>query len=551
MGTSTTRIYSACVDCRRRKVKCNGAEPACSNCIKRGHECVYKNRSKFRNRARQSDLARLNREVELLKAELLIKDPLSYPLGDFSSSSNSSPGFQNGHTSESSESISSKESPSSSKEFEGLSLDVSETNSQVYFMIKNRHKSLVNDKRFKDAFKDISLIEFHNLLELYWMYENVHIMVIWKRIFLSDLLSAEGGLYFSKSLILSVLACGSVFSKSKKLATKGKMLAAAAKSFYRKEEVWEPKITTPQTLCLLSMFEHCKGELEDELYFSNAAINVALELGLNQEVDSNLFAELEDEKSFKRFLWWSVYQIDMLVASAYRRAPIIRKEITKVNPPQVSPLKYLSGLPEKKKESYFEFVFLTTISLELFIIVGHTIRVCYGNLPSISTDERAAVVNKTMGELWLFWQNAQKHLGETEQQHTSPQVLVFKIRYYGAVLRVCGFFIQPQMDPPNPEDLKAIRLCLRVTKKMLYTLKQYNELFGIHTLEPFTLQSIIMGLSMVLCGMSFNIDNRKDELHNDFLEFESLLLSSSSGERYLKNVKTAKLLATAWNVDFL
>lgn len=282
MGSaSTTRIYSACVDCRRRKVRCDGAEPSCSNCVKRGHECVYKNRSKSRNRARQSDLARLNREVELLKAELLIKDPLSFPIGDFSSSSNSSPGFQNGHMSESSESISSKDSPTSLKEFDGMSLDVSETNSQVYFMIKNRHKSLVNDKKFQDTLKDISLIEFHNLLELYWRYANVHMMIIWKRIFLSDLLSAEGGNYFSKSLILSVLACGSIFSKSKKLGAKGKKLACVAKSFYRKEEVWEPRITTSQTLCLLCMFEHCKGEIEDELFFSNAAINVALELGLN------------------------------------------------------------------------------------------------------------------------------------------------------------------------------------------------------------------------------------------------------------------------------
>ncbi|KAJ1846640.1 hypothetical protein LPJ73_004477 [Coemansia sp. RSA 2703] len=35
------RSKLACLLCRRKKVRCNGAQPTCSNCAKRGCRCVY------------------------------------------------------------------------------------------------------------------------------------------------------------------------------------------------------------------------------------------------------------------------------------------------------------------------------------------------------------------------------------------------------------------------------------------------------------------------------------------------------------------------------
>ncbi|GAA6006711.1 hypothetical protein JCM10207_005028 [Rhodosporidiobolus poonsookiae] len=68
-----TRIGVACVSCRKRKIRCDGQQPACANCVKAGrHECSYvavsaeenkaakerKLEAKLRREARNADNAR-------------------------------------------------------------------------------------------------------------------------------------------------------------------------------------------------------------------------------------------------------------------------------------------------------------------------------------------------------------------------------------------------------------------------------------------------------------------------------------------------------------
>ncbi|KAF2846070.1 hypothetical protein T440DRAFT_406506, partial [Plenodomus tracheiphilus IPT5] len=39
-GVSSTR-HAACAECRQRKVRCDGGQPYCQNCSRRGSECIY------------------------------------------------------------------------------------------------------------------------------------------------------------------------------------------------------------------------------------------------------------------------------------------------------------------------------------------------------------------------------------------------------------------------------------------------------------------------------------------------------------------------------
>lgn len=531
-----TPLFTACDECRRRKTKCDGDKPICVNCKKKGIDCVYHERVRSRSRARLSDVKNLQKEVELLKVELQIKDSawnpgtnvelasIHFPTDDFNQTANSFDYYE-------------------------LDMKVSSTNSQVYYMLKQGHRWLVEDQHFQDAIRDISLIQFHNLMEFYWKYENVSIMIIWKRIFLSDLLSVQdGGKYSSKSLILSVLALGATFTRNKKLIVLGKELAKVAKRFLR-AELWDPKITTPQTLCLLCMYEHSKGHSTEELYLSKLAVNIALQLELNLEntVDTDPFND-EDDITVRRFLWWSCYQVDMLVCTVARIAPMIRKEITGVNPPQVSPLKYLLGSPERRKESYFEFVFISTITLELFVICGETLRVCYGNLPGITDEYREYMVTKADEELHTFWKTARQNFGELPEQYKSPQVLTFKLRYYFSVIVIVGYFIQPQMDPPNAKQMDDIELCVKCTRKLLYVLQQYDKLHGVHTCETFIPHFIKVGMTMIFCAITYDVTNQKNEYYDYLTKFLKLLLSTASDERYVQNLQSVKLLATNWDV---
>jgi hypothetical protein len=39
--TSSTTKRNACTLCRRRKLRCDGASPACATCARLKHECIY------------------------------------------------------------------------------------------------------------------------------------------------------------------------------------------------------------------------------------------------------------------------------------------------------------------------------------------------------------------------------------------------------------------------------------------------------------------------------------------------------------------------------
>lgn len=40
-GKPRTRVYVACLQCRSRKIRCDGAKPTCHNCTRRSSECKY------------------------------------------------------------------------------------------------------------------------------------------------------------------------------------------------------------------------------------------------------------------------------------------------------------------------------------------------------------------------------------------------------------------------------------------------------------------------------------------------------------------------------
>lgn len=95
----------ACQDCRRRKTKCDGGKPSCSNCTKRGvPSCTYDlepNQSRvaaYKQKIEQqiSSIKKLEEEIEVLKSSsfhsggVVVRNPISEPTP--SSSNNPSGG---------------------------------------------------------------------------------------------------------------------------------------------------------------------------------------------------------------------------------------------------------------------------------------------------------------------------------------------------------------------------------------------------------------------------------------------------------------------------
>ncbi|CDR43539.1 CYFA0S12e01662g1_1 [Cyberlindnera fabianii] len=534
------RVYIACEACRKKKIKCDSQQPSCLHCTRKGITCVYVPRSKTRRRAKLSELRTLKKENSLLKKELTV------------SSISINTGFSDPETIL--PNVSGNDGTTSIALFDPVlhsdldTISVPETVQQMYRMIKTVHPFLVDDVQFQNVFGLLSLLEFHTLLENYWKYENVNIMVVWKRIFVCDLLSEDGdaGEHASKSLILGLLAVGSTFAYNKNLIAKGYKCFELAKKYLKTDELWNPTVTTPQTICLLCMFEHARGNKTEELYYSKLAVNCALELGLNNDNITKSDPFSKDQETVRRFTWWSCYQVDMLVRTSLHQAPTVKKEITGVNPPQVSPFRYIMGLPEEQKDSYFEFFFISTITLELFVIAGETLEFCYGTWPSVSSEQRRSLIESCTNELEAFWCTASEKFGSM-----TPQILTFKLRFCYTNIVLSGYFIESMMLVPDEYELNSLRRCVHFAKQLLTHLETFEKMYGIWTIETFASDFIPSGMAVMLCALNFDCNNRAEEekLLDYVNRFIKLMLSFPNTERYINNLSTIKNTLTEWSCD--
>ena len=67
-------VTTACLGCRRRKIKCDGVSPRCSNCILYDQECVYQHGVDKRKIAPKERLQALTSYCQQLEALLIAND---------------------------------------------------------------------------------------------------------------------------------------------------------------------------------------------------------------------------------------------------------------------------------------------------------------------------------------------------------------------------------------------------------------------------------------------------------------------------------------------
>ncbi|ONH64758.1 hypothetical protein BON22_5348 [Cyberlindnera fabianii] len=195
-------------------------------------------------------------------------------------------------------------------------------------------------------------------------------------------------------------------------------------------------------------------------------------------------------RNCETFTWWSCYQVDMLVRTSLHQAPTVKKEITGVNPPQVSPFRYIMGLPEEQKDSYFEFFFISTITLELFVIAGETLEFCYGTWPSVYVNNEEVLLNLA------FWCTASEKFGSM-----TPQILTFKLRFCYTNIVLSGYFIESMMLVPDEYELNSLRRCVHFAKQLLTHLETFEKMYGIWTIETL-LRSSPSGMAVMLCALN-------------------------------------------------
>ncbi|CDK27158.1 unnamed protein product [Kuraishia capsulata CBS 1993] len=549
--SARSRVYVACEECRRKKIKCDGLQALCSNCARKGKTCIFKQRATIRNRAKKSDVEALAREVKQLREKLLDKrkddhkDLCSPNTGDEDI-------YDSGHTSDYTESNLVEDlTPSISEtvdfnEFEYPLDTMNYLSVDVFSLITRGYHTFASDTMFQEALKPVSRGDFSQLLENFWYYENGHVMIVWKHLFISDLCANFGGRHSSKSLILAMLAMGSVFSDSTHFGALGDDLFKWSKTLLQ-DELFHPQISSVQTLNLLCIYSHARGEKTEELYFGKSAVDLAIKLGLNQTVSSSPDSTIsEDENALKRFVWWGCYQVDMLSRFAVRHAPTMKKAETNTSPPQLSVRKYFRGLQEDIY-SYFEFSFAFTFSLELFVIVGDPLTSLFSTAGGLAIKNKQEIVEVALRELRVFKMSFPEWISTDEvlNQDIAPQVCVFRMRYHYFVMLLKGHFISPEAEMLNPREFQSLNSCVSDSLQVVVLLLKYEEMDSMCTLEVFVSEIMFCGLTVFLCALRFF---EEDELRGQCLsgirELMRVLLKIDTRKIHQRRLN---LLIAEWN----
>ncbi|KAL3456018.1 fungal-specific transcription factor domain-containing protein [Aspergillus heterothallicus] len=369
---SKVRKYDfACLECRRRKVKCDGRRPTCVNCTRTKATCHYRDQSVF--------VVRLADELQVYKArveelesqieELAIMDSASrdnrlaeivahlgqrrsddQPSGEFAS-----PGVEH-EAQVLSDEISFDGGAQFSVDVDGrqqyfgatsrfhalsdsrapLADEPTSNGPQIQEMQSYHKKWLVSNARFQDswermaysniqAYTDADPVTCTNLLKVYWAWQAPLHNYVYRRLFFRDM--ALGGPYFSKFLFNTILAhaCRHMPENDPRFALfeRGETFLQQAMLLLIDEmKQNKPRIPTIQGLLILGGRQCAVGKSSEGWLYTGMAIRMITDLGLHLKRDKASMLNMEpDDLEVRKRLYLSVYAWDKSISLCLGRPP--------------------------------------------------------------------------------------------------------------------------------------------------------------------------------------------------------------------------------------
>ncbi|KAM3464013.1 hypothetical protein MY5147_003336 [Beauveria neobassiana] len=368
-------ISTACIACRKRKSKCDGAVPSCAACASvYGTECIYDPNSDHRRKGvyrektdgMKADDATLKILVEAILnaseddvddivrrirncdslddlAQQIIKDGSDFdgPSAEQSGDEQQWPGQVDGE-----------------RELAGKMGELRVENGTIRFIggtshliylggAASGHEAEAHTDNFlpsmdpitswTDVTSDVILIT--HLLNLYFTYHYPYFTTLPRHLFWRDFAKGRGAVGQSSShcsslLVNAMLALGchftdvpGAFGDSSDTRTKGDHFFAEAKRLIMEGDEFErPRLVTVQALALMSVREAgCAREATGWVY-SGMSFRMAQDIGLNLEVSSNDKKVMTDEEiDARRITFWGCFNFDKCWSNYLGRLPQLPK----------------------------------------------------------------------------------------------------------------------------------------------------------------------------------------------------------------------------------
>ncbi|KAL3462524.1 fungal-specific transcription factor domain-containing protein [Aspergillus heterothallicus] len=346
MSSITTRRKSAfsCDQCRKRKVKCGGEQPNCGRCTKRKENCRYKLNPTL------SYTERLENRVKELESYLSLTQGHGVS-GPTRSNTAATGAFQRGTSAK----------RTYAEAFRGLKTDdkggVTYHGATSFFHLptyqrnealgvqeggqsqlpdesNKRKEKLVSNawhQRALEAFQETPE-PFQFLLNIHWCWIQPLFNFIYRPAFTRDM--EVLGPYYSHTLLNAILSHSVRWCRQNKEIQQlleqydnGALFSRQAREFIFSEvSSGPPKVSTVQTLLLLSAQECSAGNRTQAWLYSGMAFRLIEDMGITYTADgSTPELRLEDEDvEIRQRLFWSCYFWDKMISLYLGRTPTLQ-----------------------------------------------------------------------------------------------------------------------------------------------------------------------------------------------------------------------------------
>ncbi|CAO3694028.1 unnamed protein product [Umbelopsis ramanniana] len=326
-GAKRKRLTQACDVCRRKKIKCDGAKPACANCVRMKQECSYLPSNKKRG-PRQGYIELLEKRLDKME-KMLQNNPEDASPEEISPTDFDAPLFQHSknHRQFSTDSedqakplVNGRTQGSSDQSPAPSPTSPSSRLSQFSPIMSHSSNSLTSRSNTEDGVLPSADVIEH-LVAVYFEHLYPMMPVLHPKFFMEKIRNKK----CPEVLLLSVMALSARFSTRSDILENppwlsGEKYASRARKIIN--NIFDyPSFSSAQALLLLGIYEFGCSRGPRSWMLLGMALRMCTELGMHKESlhESDFAAPLsEDEwvdKESRRRLFWQIYIVDILACA--------------------------------------------------------------------------------------------------------------------------------------------------------------------------------------------------------------------------------------------
>ncbi|KAK1673372.1 fungal-specific transcription factor domain-containing protein [Colletotrichum godetiae] len=472
-GKKRQRVSIACLACRQRRMRCDGQQPICGSCTRRGTECEFQHADNKRRPPSKKYVESLQARIRHLEAQVVaLGSQPATGSGDLAATETTED--NDGQDDSTGEDDDGNGGPLS--DLTGLvgRLNVTEDGQLHYFGSQSSYNLVREPPRDSPADpREPSLkmqrqgllaaaqlgkmvtvpdeLQAH-LLELYWRWQNPWNYVIHKSAFLRSYRGEDDGTYCSPLLLCSIFAIAARYSDRPELRTVPGDPSTAGDAFGEHAKILllyeseAPTITTVQAACLLALRIMSDGKEALGWLYSGNATRMAHNLGLHLDCSKWATAGLlsEEEAEARKVTWWGCYVVDKLFSTGLGRPSSTPKSTISCPKPSIdSNEEYTPWLPTSetlssdKSLGVHSHISSTACHVsETFTIACESMDVIYAANSKLSTREIEDVVSKTDVQLRTHYRELPSYLRlpASPKVPMLPHVCLFHIQYHAHLI---------------------------------------------------------------------------------------------------------------------